>query len=230
MGRDVAGYLAEIKLDTGRNNTSIDSLVFEWLNDLFEKVETDPQKVWFLDKTVRFTIKKNFGVYEVPQDFQDEYKLHIVDLALNSYRRILPIDVDEAKKRFGPSDTGEPERYSLTGKSFVFWPRLPDENFLVELTYKSFLPRVSVNVQINEFMINHHSLLKDGLRAQLWEHLGQEDRATYYWAKWGNGWLDLKANNVSRALAGEIALNPRTDVNASIEDDRQGFFEDFGGR
>ncbi|NIQ80947.1 MAG: hypothetical protein GTN93_23200, partial [Anaerolineae bacterium] len=54
MARDVAKYLAELKLRTGRSNTSFDTLIFDWLNDLFEKVETDPEKIWFLDKKVRF--------------------------------------------------------------------------------------------------------------------------------------------------------------------------------
>ncbi|NIQ80948.1 MAG: hypothetical protein GTN93_23205, partial [Anaerolineae bacterium] len=76
----------------------------------------------------------------------------VVDLANNKFTKVKDITDSEAKKNYGPSDTGEPERYTLEGRAFTLWPRLPDKEYLMELSYKSRLKRVSNTLDTNEFM------------------------------------------------------------------------------
>lgn len=227
MARDVAGYLAEIKLLTGRTNTAMDSLIYEWLNDLFELLETDPNKLWFFDKTVRFSIgvadAGTYGVIiQVPTDLVDEYTLFRYDTTLNKFTEITSISELEAKKKYGPSDSGAPECFSIEGKSFRFWPGTPDATYNIELSYKASLTRVSATTDTNDLMENYHAVLIEGLQAKLWEYLGILEKAQYFWQKWERRWLDLRAANVTRVLSGEVRFEPRTDANAGVGDQRSG--------
>jgi hypothetical protein len=220
--RDVAAYLSDLKLRTGRTNTQFDSLIYEWLNDLFEKVQTDPQKIWFLDKRVRFSINQSSsGIIALPDDFEDEYNLHIVDTATDTFTEVKDISDYEAKKKYGPETSGEPERYSIDGKAMVIWPNTPDASYTLELFYKAKLEQVDETTDTNEFMLNYHELIMSGLQAQAWEYLGQEDKGAYYWTKWEAAWANLRANNVERTLGGEIMLEPRTDSEAQADVSRE---------
>lgn len=227
MARDVAGYLSEVKLLTGRQNAAIDTLIYEWLNDLFEMLETDPEKLWFFDKTVRFSIGvSDAGTYgviiQVPSDFVDEYTLFRYDTADNAYTEVTAISELEAKKKYGPNDVGPPTHYSLEGKSLRFWPGTPDATYTIEMSYKAALTRVSATTDTNDFMENYHAVIIDGLQAKLWEYLGLLEKAQFYWQKWERKWADLRASNVSRVLAGEVRFEPRTDANARSGDQRSG--------
>lgn len=223
MARDVAGYLSEVKTLAGRAQASIDTLIYEFLNDLFEKVQTDPEKLWFLDKTVRFTVSASDAgatgaIIQVPADFGDEYSLFIVKSG--EFVEVKSIAADEAKRKYGPSDSGEPERFSIEGKSFRLWPPVPDATYTLELSYKMNLTRVSITTDTNDFMENYHSMLIDGLRAKVFEYLGMEERAQYYWNKWDRAWADLRAYNVQRVLSGEVRFEPKTDADAPLDQER----------
>lgn len=234
MARDVQGYLAELKLLTGRANTAFDTLIYEWFNDLFEMLETDPEKLWFFDKTVRFTlgvsdIGANGAIIEVPEDYEHKYNLFYIDGGTGEYTKIDPISDENAKKKYSASDSGAPVEFSEEGESIRFWPPNPDATYTIEMSYKAKLTRVSLPDDTNAFMENYHAAIVEGLRAKVWEYLGQDERAMAYWGKWEKRWADLRASNVARMLSGEITLSPRTDVNGRPTDERGGNRLTWGG-
>jgi hypothetical protein len=204
-----------------------------WLNDLFEMVQTDPEKLWFLDKTVRFTIGTddigdNGAVVDVPDDYEHAYSIFMVDADGNLYKPIGIPDEADAKKRFGPADSGEPSDISCDGESFRLWPPSPEQDYEFELNYKSQLTQVSATDDTNKFMLNYHAVIVEGLRAKAWEYLGQEERAEGYWMKWEKRWADMRAANVARILAGELTFSPRTDVKGNSSDQRGGERPNWG--
>lgn len=232
--RDVASYLAELKVLTGRAQASFDTQIYSWFNDLFEDVETDPEKLWVLDKTVQFDvgvsdIGPNGLVIAVPQDFVHAYVLHVVDTTTNNYTEILPIASRDAKSKYGPNDTGAPERVSDEGKSLRFWPPVPTATSTVEMEYKAGLTRVSATGDTNDLMENYHALLMAGLQWRAWQYLRMFDVAQVYKTEWNEKWANLRAANVARILSGEIQLSPRTDVFGSTSDERDGNKLVWGG-
>jgi hypothetical protein len=234
MARDVQTYLAELKLLTGRQNTNFDLLIYEWFNDLFEMLETDPEKMWFFDKTVQFTlgvsdIGANGAIIEVPEDYEHKYHLAYIDGASGEYTVLNPIADLDAKKKYGAQDSGAPVDYSEEGDSIRFWPPSPDATYTIEMSYKAKLTRVSIPTDINDFMDNYHGVIVDGLRAKVWEYLGQDERAASYWAKWAQKWADMRASEVARVLSGEVMFLPRTDVNGRTTDERGGNRLTWGG-
>lgn len=234
MARDVQGYLAELKLLTGRQNTNFDSLIYEWFNDLFEILETDPEKMWFFDKTVQFTlgvvdIGTNGAIIDVPDDYEHKYTLAYIDGDAGDYTILNPIAELDAKKKYGVNDSGAPVDFSEEGESLRFWPPNPDKTYNMEMSYKAKLTRVSVPADTNPFMENYHAVIVDGLRAKAWEYLGQDDRAEKYWNRWEKRFADMRASEVARVLSGEIMLLPRTDVNGRTTDERGGNMIVWGG-
>lgn len=234
MARDVQGYLAEQKLLTGRNNASFDTLVYEWLNDLFEMLETDPEKQWFFDKTVQFTlgltdIGPNGAIIQVPDDYEHKYTLAYIDADTGEYTVLNPIGELDAKKKYGSLDSGAPVDFSEEGESLRFWPPSPDQTYTIEMSYKAKLDRVSAAEDTNPFMENYHAALVDGLRAKLYESIGQEDRADRYWARWEKHFADLRASEIARVLSGELTFLPRTEVFGRTTDERGGNKLVWGG-
>lgn len=234
MARDVQTYLAELKLLTGRQGVGFDSLIYEWFNDLFEMLQTDPEKLWFFDKTVQFTLAvadagANGAIIQVPDDYEHKYSLAYIDGSTGDYTVLNPMSDLDAKKKYGAQDIGAPVDYSEEGKSLRFWPPIPDATYTIEMSYKAKLTRVSAPADINDFMDNYHAVIVDGLRAKAFEYLGQDERAAAYWQKWTQRWADLRASNVARVLSGELAFIPRTDVNGRTTDERGGNRLTWGG-
>ena len=232
--RDVQGYLAEVMLITGRSNASFATLIYSWLNDLFEMVETDPEKLWFSDKTVQFTlgvadIGPNGAIIDVPDDYEHKYSLFYIDGATGEYTELNPIADADAKKKYGASDSGAPVDFSEEGGSIRFWPPNPDATYLIEMSYKAKQARVSVVADSNPFMDGYHAVVIVGLLAKLYESIGQEERADRYWAQWERKWADMRASNVARMLSGEVTFLPRTDVNGRTTDERGGNRLTWGG-
>lgn len=227
MARTVADYLSRLKSLTGRTNTQFDSLINEWLNNLFEKVETSPDKLWFLDVTVRFNTQTSAKRYDLPENFDHPYSIHIVDTSAGSYTPVELVSDEEAKKDYGPGESGEPEKFSIDGESLSFWPT-PDAAYTMEMKYRKTLTRVTASTDENDFMNAYHAVIMDGLQALAWEYLEQLDRAAYYWKKWERGWVDMKASNIARVLATDIYLAPRADSRGAVSDVR-GADNTFGG-